>query len=235
MGKTIRNDQWPHAALVDPRTGALVQEFFGEEAGDKDRFFDRFCNLVNKNCSDDFGEKISKKRNFDQITDQTEDEQLAIAIAASMKSASKKLRSAKKASKEKDPEIFDEPEMNSDFESVSEGESEDEDTRESFSNEPELAASAVIDEREKVTDENNKSTSIRFQIRTPENERHCIEMLGSEDASVLRLRLLSLGFCQTQYELIRAYPKEVMDLSEGRNLLDLKILNQDSFLLQKKT
>ena len=43
-----------------------------------------------------------------------------------MKSASKKPRSAKKASKEKDPEIFDEPEMNSDFESVSEGESEDE-------------------------------------------------------------------------------------------------------------
>ena len=85
-----------------------------------------------------------------------------------MKSASKKPRSAKKASKEKDPEIFDEPEMNSDFESVSEGESEDEDTRESLSNEPELAASAVIDEREKVTDENNKSSSIRFQIRTPE-------------------------------------------------------------------
>lgn len=80
MGKTIRNDQWPHAALVDPRTGALVQEFFGKEAGDKDRFFDRFCNLVNKNCSDEFGEKISKKRNFDQITDQTEDEQLAIGI-----------------------------------------------------------------------------------------------------------------------------------------------------------
>jgi hypothetical protein len=58
--------------------------------------------------------------------------------------------------------------MNSDFESVSEGESEDEDTRESFSNEPELAASAAIDERQEVTDENNKSTPIRFQIRTPE-------------------------------------------------------------------
>lgn len=237
MGKTIRNDEWPHAALVDPRTGALVQEFFGEEAGDKDRFFDRFCNLVNKNCSDEFGEKISKKRNFEQITDQTEDEQLAIAIAASMNSASKKARSTKKVSKEREPEIFDEPKMNSDFESVSEGESEDEDTRESFSNEPELAAPApaAIDERQEVTDQPNKSNLIRFQIRTPENTRHCIEMLCSEDASVLRLRLLSLGFCQTQYDLIRAYPKEVMDLSEGRNLIDLKILNQDSFLLQKKS
>jgi len=114
---------------------------------------------------------------------------------------------------------------------VSEGESEDEDTRDSFSNEPELAAP----ERQEVTDQANKSNPIRFQIRTPENTRHCIEMLGSEDASLLKLRLLNLGFCQTQYELIRAYPKEVMDLSEGRNLDDLKILNQDSFLLQKKS
>ena len=170
-----------------------------------------------------------------------------------MNSASKKARSTKKVSKEREPEIFDEPKMNSDFESVSEGESEDEDTRESFSNEPELAAPApaAIDERQEVTDQPNKSNLIRFQIRTPEvtvnsksslwkrfsfqNTRHCIEMLCSEDASVLRLRLLSLGFCQTQYDLIRAYPKEVMDLSEGRNLIDLKILNQDSFLLQKKS
>lgn len=85
-----------------------------------------------------------------------------------MKSASKKARSTKKASKEKEPEIFDEPKMNSDFESVSEGESEDEDTRESFSNEPELAAPAAIDERQEVTDQPNKSKPIRFQIRTPE-------------------------------------------------------------------
>lgn len=83
-----------------------------------------------------------------------------------MKSASKRARSAKKV--EKELEIFDEPEMNSDFESVSEGESEDEDTRESFSNEPELAATAAIDERQEVNDEFDNSTPIRFQIRSPE-------------------------------------------------------------------
>ena len=59
-------------------------------------------------------------------------------------------------------------------------------------------------------------------------------MFATEDASKLRMMLLNMGYCQTEYELIRAYPKEVMDLSEGRSLQDLKIVNQDSFLIQKK-
>ena len=78
LGRTIRNDEWPHAALVDPRTGALIEEFFGEEASDSERFFEKLTSIVNERCSDDFGKKIERKRKFDEITDQTEDEQIAI-------------------------------------------------------------------------------------------------------------------------------------------------------------
>ena len=91
-----------------------------------------------------------------------------LAIAASMKSTSKKPR--REAEKEAEKE-FEEPEMNSDFESVSEGEDEsDEDV--SISNEPELGYQAT-DEHGKVTDLSSTSIgSICFQIRTPEVVLH---------------------------------------------------------------
>ena len=76
---------------------------------------------------------------------------------------------------------------------------------------------------------------ISISIRAPDGSRFTIEQLReNSDASELMRRLEDKGYSCVQYELIRAYPRQKLDLSAGNALSDLSIKNQDAFHVQLK-
>ena len=54
------------------------------------------------------------------------------------------------------------------------------------------------------------------------------------DTSELMSKMEENNFSPVQYELIRAYPRQKIDLTPGQSLSDLAIKNQDAFHVQLK-
>ena len=59
-----------------------------------------------------------------------------------------------------------------------------------------------------------------------------IEIRSDSDCSILRDRLDSEGYPNKSYELARAYPREKIDLSQGKTLEEANIKNHDMFHVQ---
>jgi len=76
-------------------------------------------------------------------------------------------------------------------------------------------------------------TSIEISIRLPD-KRICIKCQSNSDCIELKTRFESEGYPLSNYELIRAYPREKIEISPGITIDDLNIRNQDAFHLQLK-
>ena len=86
---------------------------------------------------------------------------------------------------------------------------------------------------ENVEDKKSSGTSIEISIRLPD-KRICIKCLSNSDCIELKTRFESEGYPLSNYELIRAYPREKIEISPGISIEDLNIRNQDAFHLQLK-
>ena len=125
-------------------------------------------------------------------------------------------------------------EFNSDFESIDGdayvSESDNENDNES-DNEEQKEINSIKD-IEKTPD---LGKPISISVRAPDGSKFKIEQLReNSDSTELIQKLEDKNYSTVQYELIRAYPRQKLDLSPGQTLSDLKILNQDAFHLQLK-
>ena len=68
-----RAGEWPHCALIDPQTGENLDQWEGDVASNPEASLQKLTKILTKS-----GVKLAKKRKFDEITDKTEDEQIAI-------------------------------------------------------------------------------------------------------------------------------------------------------------
>ena len=75
---------------------------------------------------------------------------------------------------------------------------------------------------------------IEISIRSPDGTRFLVRSHMTADCKDIIKRIESEGFCMQQYELVRAYPRQKLELSSGICLDDLRIKNQDAFHLQLK-
>ena len=73
-----------------------------------------------------------------------------------------------------------------------------------------------------------------ISIRSPDGTRFLVRSHMTADCIDIIKRIESEGFCMQQYELVRAYPRQKLELSSGISLDDLRIKNQDAFHLQLK-
>ena len=223
-----RIDDWPHSAVIDPRTGENLAQWENDEAVEPTIFLQKLTSTIIKCTTSDFGIRLAKKRRYDEITDQTEDEQIAIAIAASMRSKIARNDPIVKNDSDDDAE----PIENSDFESIGSG--SDDGIEHSSSVDvptfnlpetipiilPQIKSATAIEEK------------IKFVLRTPKHEKLVLELRPDADCSVLRDKMNDAGYPLTSYELVRAYPKEKIDLSQGQTLRCVRIAHHDLFHIQ---
>ena len=80
---------------------------------------------------------------------------------------------------------------------------------------------------------NSTGSLIEISIRLPD-KRICIKCYSNSDCIELKTRFESEGYPLSNYELIRAYPREKIEISPGISIEDLNIRNQDAFHLQLK-
>ena len=141
-----------------------------------------------------------------------------------------------------------EPEMNSDFESIDGDDIDLEDginifqllhfiiqfSDEEFSEEGKVTETKPIEEPEEYPEDiKTTGTPIEISIRLPD-KRICIKCQSNSDCIELKTRFESEGYQLSNYELIRAYPREKIEISPGITIDDLNIRNQDAFHLQLK-
>jgi len=215
--------QLPHAALVEPQTGVLLAKWVELDMLD---LLERELGAVGVVGA---SESAKNPRKRQLLIDQDEDEQIAIALAASLKQAKRRLV-------ERDDSDV---EYNSDFESVH---SNDELTfDDNDDDDVDEHKSGRVKGEEEESNQNQPIRScdlgapISISIRAPDGSRFTIEQLReNSDASELMRRLEDKGYSCVQYELIRAYPRQKLDLSAGNALSDLNIKNQDAFHVQLK-
>ena len=79
-----------------------------------------------------------------------------------------------------------------------------------------------------------QKVSIEISVRTPDGKRFIVKSHSTADCTQIIQSIESEGFSISQYELVRAYPREKLELSAGISLEDLGIKNQDAFHLQLK-
>jgi len=240
-----RYADWPHVALVDPRTGENMKQWEGKDAGNAEFLHDKISQLLSRHSNPDFGgQKIQKKRRFEQILDKTEDEQIAIAIAASMKGAKSKAKKRRDELVDESDDEDDEPPIdNSDFESVDGDSEEDEfdpDTAEEHCQNEEFATTATECPPSTAADESLPvenppvAKNIAIVVRTPKQEKLRYELRSCVDCSVLRAKIENDGYPLDSFELVRAYPKEKIDLTRGKTLDCAGIHHHDLFHVQLK-
>ena len=140
-----------------------------------------------------------------------------------------------------------EPEMNSDFESIDGDDIDLEDGINIFqllhfiiqfsdedSEEEKVIETKPIEEPEAYPEDiKTTGTPIEISIRLPD-KRICIKLQSNSDCIELKTRFESEGYPLSNYELIRAYPREKIEISPGITIDDLNIRNQDAFHLQLK-
>jgi len=222
-------EDWPHAVLIEPKTGIKLDQWEGKSVFDDcQKFLTALTQSINSNISNTNPGIKSKKRTHENIIDQDEDAQIAIALAASMKN--KKRQKTQHSGSDDDQSDGAEPEMNSDFESIDGDDLEDGTTDEDFEEEKLTNVKPV---EENVEDKKSSGTSIEISIRLPD-KRICIKCLSNSDCIELKTRFESEGYPLSNYELIRAYPREKIEISPGISIEDLNIRNQDAFHLQLK-
>ena len=76
------------------------------------------------------------------------------------------------------------------------------------------------------------ANKITLRFRTPNQKSLIIEIRSDSDCSILRDRLDSEGYPNKSYELAQAYPREKIDLSQGKTLEEANIKNHDMFHVQ---
>ena len=140
-----------------------------------------------------------------------------------------------------------EPEMNSDFESIDGDDIDLEDGINIFqllhfiiqfsdedSEEEKATETKPIQVHEEYPEDIKPTgTPIEISIRLPD-KRICIKCQSNSDCIELKTRFESEGYPLSNYELIRAYPREKIEISPGITIDDLNIRNQDAFHLQLK-
>lgn len=127
-------------------------------------------------------------------------------------------------------------EFNSDFESidgdayVSESDNENDDENDNVND-----IGKEIKSNKEIEKGPDLGKPISISVRAPDGAKFKIEQLReNSDSTELIQKLEDKNYSTVQYELIRAYPRQKIDLSPGQTLSDLKILNQDAFHLQLK-
>jgi hypothetical protein len=73
---------------------------------------------------------------------------------------------------------------------------------------------------------------IKIVIRTPKHEKIMLELRHNVDCSVMKGKIEAAGYPFTSYELVRAYPRMKIDLSQGQTIKSVGIINQDLFHVQ---
>ena len=130
-----QTDDWPHAVLIEPKTGIKLDQWEGKAVfADCQRFLTSLTQSIQSNISNVNQGIKNKKRPLENIIDQVssfillrnskntdfiskdEEAQIAIALAASMKN--KKRQKTQHSDSDDDQSDGAEPEMNSDFESI---------------------------------------------------------------------------------------------------------------------
>ena len=223
-----RQGEWPHLALVDPRTGENLKQWEGKDAQNAEILLEQISQLLSRHSNEHFGGRIQKKRRFEQILDKTEDEQIAIAIAASIKGEKSKAKKRREDQLDESDDGDDEPPIdNSDFESV-DGDSEDNDEFDRDASDENCQGEKVATPAAQCASSTAASNSlpvvspaaknIAIVVRTPKHEKLRYELRSCVDCSVLREMIESDGYPLDSFELVRAYPKEKIDLTRGKTL-----------------
>jgi len=223
-----QTESWPHAILIEPKTGIKLDQWEGKSVfEDCQSFLAVLGQSIRSNTNNVVPCVTNKKRSHENIIDQDEEAQIAIALAASMKN--KKRQKIHHSDSDDDQSDGAEPEMNSDFESIDGDDIDLEDDEDS--EEEKVTETKPIEEYPE--DIKPTGTPIEISIRLPD-KRICIKCQSNSDCIELKTRFESEGYPLSNYELIRAYPREKIEISPGITIDDLNIRNQDAFHLQLK-
>lgn len=227
-----QTEDWPHAILIEPKTGIKLDQWEGKSVfEDCQSFLAVLRKSIRSNTDNVIPCQTNKKRSHENIIDQDEEAQIAIALAASMKN--KKRHKIDHSESDDDQSDGAEPEMNSDFESIDGDDidlEDDEDSEEEKSTETKLIE---VQPEEYPEETKPPGTPIEISIRFPD-KRIFIKCKSNSDCIELKTRFESEGYPLSNYELIRAYPREKIKISPGITIDDLNIRNQDAFHLQLK-
>jgi len=241
--------EWPYVAILDPRTGELMVTWQKLDAA-------TFCDLVteflslhpnlepsNKEDSTEIknGKKqesvAKRKKSTDthSILDADEDDQLAAAIAASLKETSKKTLKA--------PDDSDFSDSDSDSDLI-EGFSADNsnsgpmpasssNTAENITKVQPEKEDAVANWEEYLGDQQDPLSSI--MIRFPDGNKVTKEIPCSSQFLAIVEYVKSEGFGLDQHEIVTNYPRRILtDLDTKQTLKDLGLFPKEMVIVQQK-
>ncbi|KAE8750246.1 hypothetical protein FOCC_FOCC003054 [Frankliniella occidentalis] len=233
---------WPYVAILDPRTGECLVEYHHIS---RDTFCDNILTFLNSNqwnpqqtpregsmafvsSSQDGPNAKSKSDAASSIVDASEEQQLELALAASLREAATSSAAATAAlSRRPDSESED---IDNDDDMDNQKEDEDEDEKD-LTPSPGSSPFKPVDT---PPEEESNVSKMCIMLRYPDGKREEASFPSTASIHALQQYVASKGFPASRYELVTHFPRRNLSDLKGVSLEGADLHARDTVFIQSK-
>ncbi|KAK3927678.1 UBX domain-containing protein 7 [Frankliniella fusca] len=233
---------WPYVAILDPRTGECLVEYHHIS---RDTFCDNILTFLNSNqwnpqqtpregsmafvsSSQDGPNAKSKSDEASSIVDATEEQQLEMALAASLREAATSSAAATAALSRR-PDSESEDGIDDDMENQKEEEEDGDAKEKSFT-----PGSSPFKPVDTPPEDESSVSKMCIMLRYPDGKREEASFPSTASIHALQQYVASKGFPSSRYELVTHFPRRNLSDLKGVSLEGADLHARDTVFIQLK-